>query len=194
MYVGVSRSPEEIQRRWLSPSISKLSANPLVNHEPVKLTKLEEVLAGALGLQARATLWASSSLWSTMSKQESVLPRMTLFRRYEVSCPLASHSRPPLSPFISRPRTRPSTSSSSTEWPVELRLILMSSMMTVPSWSIPLLSMSSAGALTESLMSTESSCRSMLSRTTNPCWSSIDVHSKQVEFLPPLITSFDSSK
>ena len=95
---------------------------------------------------------------------------------------------------MSRFRTSPSTSSSSTEWPVELRLILMSSIITVPSWSIPVLSMSSAGALTESLISTESSCRSMLSRTTNPCWSSIEVHSKQVEFLPPLITSLDSSK
>ncbi len=70
----------------------------------------------------------------------------------------------------------------------------MSLMMMLPWWSIPVLSMSSAGALAGSLISFAISCRSMLSRTTMPCWSSIEVHSKQLAFLPPLMTSFDSSK
>ena len=79
--VGVSMSPDDTHRRWLSPSISKLSAKPLENHEPVRLTKLDEVLAGAPESQAIATLCPKSSLWSTMSKQDAVLPRMTLFSR-----------------------------------------------------------------------------------------------------------------
>ncbi len=129
-----------------------------------------------------------------MSKQEFSLPQMTLFSRYDGSSPLASQSMPPLSPLRSSPRTSPSTSTSSTARPVELRSIFMSSMMMVPSCVIPVLSMSSAGALTESLISVAISCRSMLSRTTIPCWSSIDVHSMQLAFLPPLMTSFVSSK
>ena len=59
---GVSMPPEDTHRRWLSPSISKLSAKPLENHEPVMLMKLDEALAGAPDSQAIATLCPRSSL------------------------------------------------------------------------------------------------------------------------------------
>ena len=110
----MSSGAEEIQRRWLSPSISKLSAYPVIIQESVKLAKLEEILARAAVSHARPTLSMRSSVWSTISKHEFWLPQMMLFSRYDGSSPLASQSRPPLSPFKSSPYTVPSISSNLT--------------------------------------------------------------------------------
>ncbi len=52
--------------------------------------------------------------------------------------------------------------------------------------------MSNAGPLTGSLISIAESCRSILSLTTRPNWSSVDEHVTQLTFFPELLTSFDS--
>ena len=169
--IGVPKSEDETHLRWLFPSISNVSDEPNENHESVKLAKLSDIEAGALGSQSRAILYDSNSVWSTRFRHDAELPTMKLFSRYEVTCPSASQSMPPLSPLRSTPLTNPSTSSSSMAWVLELVTTLRSSMITIPWWSIPVLSISNAGPLTGSLISVESNCRSMLSRATMPCWS-----------------------
>ena len=130
--VGVPISEDEIHLRWLLPNISKRSEDPITNHELVKLAKLLDIVAGALDSQSNTTLSDSSSMWSTRLRHDAEFPVMMLFSSEEAVWPEASHSKPPLSPLMSKPRTNPSTSSNSIAWPLEFATILRSSMIIVP--------------------------------------------------------------
>ena len=146
---------------------------PGKNSESVKLT-MASVTVGAGPGQARETLLTRSSVWSEMSRQWLCPPLITLKLRDDVWSPAALQDIPSLSPFRSISSISASAPSISTAYVVELEFIAMSLIRMLPSWVSPLLSMSNAGPNAGSLISIAESCRSMLSLTTSPNWSSVD--------------------